>query len=93
MKKALDGNPVPNPTTVSVLWVGTAERISTVVRMNHPGVWILGDLDDDRDSGWGSFVEYAGRIGKPLWLAHPAFRWNYRRFAKPARTLLRLTKF
>jgi hypothetical protein len=24
----LDGNPVPNPTSVPVLWLGTAERIS-----------------------------------------------------------------
>jgi FtsP/CotA-like multicopper oxidase with cupredoxin domain len=80
---ALDGNPVPNPTTVPVLWVGTAERISALVHMNHPGVWILGDLDDDdRRHGMGIVVEYAGRVGKPLWLAPPAFKWNYMRFAK-----------
>ncbi|HEX4170787.1 MAG TPA: hypothetical protein VHZ55_35450 [Bryobacteraceae bacterium] len=24
---ALDGNPVPNPVTIPVLWLGTAERI------------------------------------------------------------------
>ncbi len=40
---ALDGNPVPNPAKVPVLWLGTAERISAIVEMNHPGVWILGD--------------------------------------------------
>ena len=34
---ALDGNPVPNPTTVPVLWLGTAERISAIVEMDHPG--------------------------------------------------------
>src|ERR1700730_12639060 len=46
---ALDGNAVPTPDEVPVLWLGTAERISAVVEMNHPGVWILGDLaDDDR---------------------------------------------
>src|SRR6201982_1629906 len=66
---ALDGNPVPNPITVPVLWVGTAERISALVRMTHPGVWILGDLDDgDRGHGMGIVVEYSGQTGKPQWL-------------------------
>jgi FtsP/CotA-like multicopper oxidase with cupredoxin domain len=51
---ALDGNPVPNPAQVPVLWLGTAERISAIVEMNHPGVWIMGDLaDDDRRHGMG----------------------------------------
>jgi FtsP/CotA-like multicopper oxidase with cupredoxin domain len=81
---ALDGNPVPNPTSVPVLWIGTAERISAVVHMNHPGVWILGDLDDsDRGHGMGIIVEYAGRTGKAQWTAPPGFKWNYARFAKP----------
>src|SRR5487761_460042 len=44
---ALDGNPVPRPAEVPVLWIGTAERISVIVEMNYPGVWVLGDLDDD----------------------------------------------
>ena len=75
---ALDGNPVPNPAKVPVLWLGTAERISAVVEMNHPGSWILGDVaDDDRRHGMGVVVEYAGRSGKPQWLAPPPFRWNY----------------
>jgi FtsP/CotA-like multicopper oxidase with cupredoxin domain len=81
---ALDGNPVPNPVRVPVLWLGTAERISAIVEMNHPGVWILGDLaDDDRKHGMGIVVEYPGRTGKPVWIAPPAFKWNYARFAKP----------
>ena len=81
---ALDGNPVPKPATVPVLWLGTAERISAIVEMNHPGVWILGDLDDDdRGHGMGIVVEYAGSTGKPQWLAPPKFRWSYLRFAKP----------
>ena len=80
---ALDGNPVPNPAKVPVLWVGTAERVSAVVEMNHPGVWVLGDLDnDDRRRGMGIVVEYAGGTGKPVWLAPPAIRWDYTRFAK-----------
>lgn len=84
---ALDGNPVPNPISVPVLWIGTAERISAVVQMNHPGVWILGDLDDgDRGHGMGIVVEYAGRSGKAQWAAPPAFKWSYSRFAKPGAT-------
>jgi FtsP/CotA-like multicopper oxidase with cupredoxin domain len=81
---ALDGNLVPNPAEVPVLWLGTAERISAVVEMNHPGVWILGDLaNDDRGHGMGIVVEYAGRSGKPQWIAPPPFRWSYALFAKP----------
>jgi FtsP/CotA-like multicopper oxidase with cupredoxin domain len=80
---ALDGNPVPNPARVPVLWLGTAERISAIVEMDHPGVWIMGDLDnDDRRHGMGIIVEYAGRAGKAQWIAPPPFRWSYARFAK-----------
>jgi FtsP/CotA-like multicopper oxidase with cupredoxin domain len=82
---ALDGNPVPNPADVPVLWLGTAERVSAVVEMNHPGVWVLGDLaEDDRQHGMGVVVEYAGRSGKPQWTAPPPFRWSYAHFVKPA---------
>lgn len=81
---ALDGNPVPNPARVPLLWLGTAERISAIVEMNHPGVWIMGDLsDDDRGHGMGIVVEYANRSGKAQWIAPPPFRWSYIRFAKP----------
>jgi FtsP/CotA-like multicopper oxidase with cupredoxin domain len=78
---ALDGNDVPTPASVPVLWLGTAERISGIVEMNHPGVWIMGDLaDDDRHHGMGIVVEYAGQQGKAQWSAPPPFRWNYARF-------------
>jgi len=81
---ALDGNPVSHPALVPVLWFGTAERISAIVEMNHPGVWIMGDLaDDDRRHGMGIVVEYAHRAGKPQWIAPPPFHWSYSRFAKP----------
>ncbi|HUE13892.1 MAG TPA: multicopper oxidase domain-containing protein [Planctomycetaceae bacterium] len=80
---ALDGNPVPTQTAVPVLWLGTAERISAVVEMNHPGVWVLGDLaDDDRQHGMGIVVEYAGQKGKPQWSKPEPFRWDYTRFGK-----------
>jgi FtsP/CotA-like multicopper oxidase with cupredoxin domain len=81
---ALDGNPVPTPTEVPVLWLGTAERISAIVQMNHPGVWILGDLaDDDRAHGMGIVVEYAGHKAKPVWIPPKPFHWSYSRFARP----------
>ncbi|HUA80025.1 MAG TPA: multicopper oxidase domain-containing protein, partial [Dyella sp.] len=81
---ALDGNPVPHPADVPVLWIGTAERISAIVQMKHPGTWILGDLDDDdRSHGLGLVVEYAGHRGKPQWIKPPPFGWDYRRFALP----------
>jgi FtsP/CotA-like multicopper oxidase with cupredoxin domain len=84
---AFDGNPVPNPARVPVLWLGTAERISAIVEMNHPGVWIMGDLDnDDRRHGMGIVVEYAGSKGKAEWIAPPPFKWNYMRFAKAGAT-------
>jgi FtsP/CotA-like multicopper oxidase with cupredoxin domain len=80
---ALDGNPVPTPVHVPVLWLGTAERISAIVEMNHPGIWVMGDLaDDDRGHGMGIVVEYADRSGKPGWSAPRPFKWDYTRFGK-----------
>jgi FtsP/CotA-like multicopper oxidase with cupredoxin domain len=78
---ALDGNPVPTRAEVPVLWLGTAERISAIVHMNQPGVWVMGDLDsDDRRHGMGIVVEYAGQTGKPQWVKPKPFRWDYTRF-------------
>ena len=80
---ALDGNPVPTPRDVPVLWLGTAERASAVVEMNHPGVWVMGDLaDGDRKRGLGIVVEYAGAKGKPQWAKPKPFRWDYAQFGK-----------
>jgi len=82
---ALDGNPVPKPAEVSVLWLGTAERISAIVEMNHPGVFVMGDLsDDDRGHGMGIVVEYSGRKGKPQWIKPKPSRWDYTRFGTAA---------
>jgi FtsP/CotA-like multicopper oxidase with cupredoxin domain len=80
---ALDGNPVPTQADVPVLWLGTAERISALVEMKHPGVWVMGDLaDDDRKHGMGMVVEYAGQKGKPQWIKPTPFRWGYTQFGK-----------
>ena len=76
-----------------MLWLGTAERVSAIVEMNHPGVWVMGDLaDDDRRRGMGIVVEYAGAKGKPRWieaeavqLGLHAFRQGRRRRANAGR--------
>jgi FtsP/CotA-like multicopper oxidase with cupredoxin domain len=81
---ALDGNPVPHPMSVPVLYIGTAERVSAIVEMNHPGVWVMGDLvDDDRNRGMGIVVEYAGSQGKPQWVKSAPSYWDYARFGRP----------
>jgi len=78
---AMDGNPIPKPVSVPGLWLGTAERISAIVEMNHPGIWIMGDTaDDDRQHGMGIVVEYAAQSGKPQWIAAPKFHWDYTQF-------------
>jgi len=87
---AMDGNPLPKSVRVPGLWLGTAERISAIVEMNHPGVWIMGDVgDDDRHHGMGIVVEYAGYKGKAQWVAPKPFKWNYVSFGRaqpPAQT-------
>jgi FtsP/CotA-like multicopper oxidase with cupredoxin domain len=80
---ALDGNPVPTQAEVPVLWLGTAERVSAIVEMKHPGIWVMGDLaDDDRGHGMGIVVEYAGASGKPQWSKPKPFHWDYSVFGK-----------
>jgi FtsP/CotA-like multicopper oxidase with cupredoxin domain len=80
---ALDGNPVPTQTNVPVLWLGTAERISAIVEMNRPGIWVMGDLDDDdRGHGMGIVVEYANAKGKPQWTKPKPYKWDYTIFGK-----------
>ena len=80
---ATDGNPLPKPVRVPVLWIGTAERISAIVEMNHPGVWIMGDTsNDDRHHGMGIVIEYAGAKGKAQWVPPKPFKWNYTHFGR-----------
>jgi FtsP/CotA-like multicopper oxidase with cupredoxin domain len=56
--------------------------------MNHPGVWILGDMaDDDRKNGMGAVIEYSGQTGKPQWVAPKPFQWNYAQFGNSATTV------
>lgn len=80
---AMDGFPVPTQAEVPMLWMGTAERISAIVEMKHPGVWVMGDLaDDDRGNGMGTVVQYAGQKGKPQWIKPRPYLWDYSIFGK-----------
>lgn len=84
---ALDGNPVPHPQMADVLSLGTAERISAIVEMKNPGVWVLGTpKDDDRRDGMGIVVEYENRAGAPRWIKPERKPWDYTIFGE-ARTV------
>ncbi|HEX4021616.1 MAG TPA: multicopper oxidase domain-containing protein [Acidobacteriaceae bacterium] len=78
---ALDGNPVPFPKSVDQLQLAVAERIDAIVEMNHPGIWILGEVHDHlRKAGMGMVVEYANQQGKPQWVVPALMPWDYRQF-------------
>jgi FtsP/CotA-like multicopper oxidase with cupredoxin domain len=81
---AMDGNPVPTPAPTPAIRLGPAERIDAVVRMNHPGVWILGETREQiRKAGMGVVIEYANQQNKPRWIDPPETLWNYSRFGNP----------
>jgi FtsP/CotA-like multicopper oxidase with cupredoxin domain len=79
---ALDGNAVARPQTVEMLRLAPAERVSAVVEMNAPGVWVLGEVRKHvQAAGMGVVVEYAGATGKPVWTQPEDLVWSYRQFA------------
>ena len=85
---ALDGRPVPTATKVDVLRLGPAERVSAIVEMNTPGIWVLGEPRESfRDAGLGTVVEYANRSGKPESGKPVKPAWEYRQFAEPSPTV------
>jgi FtsP/CotA-like multicopper oxidase with cupredoxin domain len=80
---ALDGNAVPEPQQVTMLRLAPAERVSAIVEMNNPGVWVLGEVRKHiQATGMGIVVEYANASGKPVWTQPGELVWNYRQFAK-----------
>jgi len=80
---SLDGNPVPTPRKVNVLSLGPAERVDAIVTMNAPGVWILGELDDQlRNQGLGVVVEYENRKDPPMWVVPENPGWDYTIFGR-----------
>jgi FtsP/CotA-like multicopper oxidase with cupredoxin domain len=75
---SLDGNPVPTPRKVDVLSLGPAERVDAIVTMNSPGVWVLGELNDQiRNQGLGVVFEYENRSETPQWVAPANAAWDY----------------
>jgi FtsP/CotA-like multicopper oxidase with cupredoxin domain len=75
---ALDGNPVPHPQEVDVIDLGPAERADAIVTMDQPGVWILGEADDQmRKNGLGIVIEYANQSGEPKWGKASSAPWDY----------------
>ena len=79
---ALDGNPVPRPQAVSMLRLAPAERVTALVEMNNPGVWVLGEVRKHiMAAGMGIAVEYAGSSGKPRWNQPENLLWDYLPFA------------
>jgi FtsP/CotA-like multicopper oxidase with cupredoxin domain len=78
---ALDGAPVATQARVELLRLGPAERITALVEMNAPGVWVLGETRRDyRDAGMGTVIEYAGRTGKPEEPRDFKLAWDYKTF-------------
>jgi FtsP/CotA-like multicopper oxidase with cupredoxin domain len=75
---ALDGRPVATQSRVETLRLGPAERVSAVVTMNAPGVWVLGEARlNFRNAGMGTVIEYANRTGKPQIPAPDKLHWDY----------------
>jgi FtsP/CotA-like multicopper oxidase with cupredoxin domain len=84
---SLDGNAVPVPREVEAIEMGPAERVDAVVTMNQPGVWILGETDDQvRNAGLGIVVEYANRSEAPRWTTPANTLWDYTAFGRGADT-------
>jgi FtsP/CotA-like multicopper oxidase with cupredoxin domain len=82
---ALDGNAVPRPGKVEMLRLAPAERVSAIVEMNAPGVWVLGEVRKHiQAAGMGIILEYANAAGKPQWQQPEDLVWNYLDFTGPA---------
>ena len=82
---ALDGNLVPTPRTVPMLRLAPAERVSAIVAMNAPGVWVLGEVRKHVQAmGMGIVVEYANATGAPKWTQPEDLVWDYAQFAESA---------
>ena len=79
---ALDGNPLPQPKAVTMLRLAPAERVTAIVEMNNPGVWVLGEARRHiQAAGMGIVVEYGGASGKPVWQQPEQLAWTYAQFA------------
>jgi FtsP/CotA-like multicopper oxidase with cupredoxin domain len=80
---ALDGNPVPQSKSVSMLRLAPAERVTAIIKMTNPGVWVLGEVRRHvQAAGMGIVVEYSGASGKPVWHQPQELVWTYAQFAR-----------
>ena len=65
-----------------MLRLAPAERVSAIVTMNAPGVWVLGEVRRHiQDAGMGIVIEYADATGTSKWTQPPNLTWDYRQFA------------
>jgi len=79
---ALDGNPVPTSRRIPMLRLATAERVSAVVEMNNPGVWVLGEVRKHVQAlGMAVAVEYESKSGPARWEQPSDLVWSYEQFA------------
>ncbi len=79
---ALDGNPLAQPSSVPMLRLAPAERVSALVEMSSPGVWVLGEVRKHiQGAGMGIAVEYANATGAAKWIQPPSLLWDYASFA------------
>jgi FtsP/CotA-like multicopper oxidase with cupredoxin domain len=80
---ALDGNPVPKPAKAPMLSLAPAERVTAIVQLDNPGVWVLGEVRTHiRKAGMGIVVEYADKSGEPQWQQPESLVWDYLQFAE-----------
>jgi len=81
---ALDGNPVPVQRTIPMLRLAPAERVSAIVEMNNPGVWVLGEVRKHVQAlGMAVALEYENSSGPARWDQPPDLRWSYEQFTAP----------
>jgi FtsP/CotA-like multicopper oxidase with cupredoxin domain len=79
---ALDGNPLVEVRNAPMLRLAPAERVSAVVQMNSPGVWVLGEVRKHvQAAGMGTVVEYDNATGSPKWIQPENLAWSYKDFA------------
>jgi FtsP/CotA-like multicopper oxidase with cupredoxin domain len=79
---ALDGNEIAQPRRVEMLRLAPAERVSAMVAMNAPGVWVLGEVRKHvQATGMGIVVEYANATGAAKWIQPEDLVWDYAQFA------------
>src|SRR3984885_1172335 len=87
---ALDGNPVPTSRSVPMLRLAPAERVSAMVEMDNPGVWVLGEVRKHVQAlRMAVVVEYENKSGPAQWQQPSELIWNYEQFAasQPADSL------